>query len=185
MKPRYDQTPNALLTRHGQQLAACVGQVMSGAWLAWDRREDRWLPDEAVVFCIGDDCLAVNCWKLTDIALGWNCIDLRATPAWVATWGTDFDLVWRENPLPLLRDAAGQRVREVNVLEYLHRTTVVRAPGNPAIVGQTSESWLLHGLEFVLEEATLTIFNALDENGLTLNISEGTDFRRTSAQRAA
>jgi hypothetical protein len=177
-RPVYDDTSEALLARHGWRLAECVGCVIDRTWVAWNRRDNEWLADEAVLLGIGGHVLAINCWKMNEIALGWDCIDVAATPAWVTDWGDDFDLEWRSNGLDPLTRALGQRVRRINLIEYLHRTTVLRAPSNPSLVGTRNEAWLLNGIELVLDALTLTVFNALDENGVTLEVFSGAETRR-------
>jgi hypothetical protein len=58
-------------------------------------------------------------------------------------------------------------------------TTVVSSRDKPETVGQQNASWLLHGLEFELSQGNLTIFNALDQNGVSAERSVGSEFRRT------
>lgn len=183
--PRYDHTPDDLLRHHGDALSACLGQTIDGTWVAWDTREDCWLPDEAVILRIGSQNLEIVCWQLDGISLSWDAIDLTSKPAWVTDWGSEFSLEWRRDPLPDLKAVVGSVVRGMNVLEYRYRTTVVSARDAPETVGRQYESWLLHGLELELGGLTLSVFNALDESGVTLAPSEGPDFRRTPVRGSA
>jgi hypothetical protein len=182
--PSYEETGEALIHRHGHRLATCLNRPIDETWIAWNKRSEDWLEDEAVVLCVAGHSLAVNCWKTTEVALGWDCIDLASPPEWVADWGPEFALEWRRDALAPLAACVGRRIAAINALEHLHRITIVRSP-NPSLVGKKTESWLLHGIEFVLEGLTLTIFNALDENGVTLEPCSGQDFRRFTVPRSA
>jgi hypothetical protein len=171
-------TVEDLLKEHGARLRSLVGQTIAATWVAWDVGRDEWFADEAVIIEAGETSVEIVCWKLSEIVLSWNAIDRRHPPHWVAEWGTEFRLEWRRDAIAALRDAVAKRILGINVVEYLHRTTVVEDRQNPANVGRRHQDWLLHGLELELEGSTLNVFNALDQNGVALEPFVGEEFRR-------
>jgi hypothetical protein len=167
-----------VLQSHGARLRSLLGMAIDATCVAWDVERDEWFADEAVILDAGDSSLEIVCWKLSDIVLSWRAIDRAQPPSWVGDWGPEFKLEWRRDAIAALREACGRQVRGINVVEYLHRTTVVDDRRNPANVGRRNEAWLLHGLEFLLEGMTLGVFNALDQNGVTIEPFAGEEFRR-------
>jgi len=172
------ETVEGLLTSHGARLRSLVGKTIDATWVAWDLERDEWFVDEAVIVDAGESSLEIVCWKLSDIVLSWNAVDRAQPPHWVGEWGPEFKLVWRRDAIAALREVVGRRILGISVVEYLHRTTVVDDRRNPANVGRRNQTWLLHGLEFLLEGRTLEVFNALDQNGVTLEPFAGQEFRR-------
>jgi hypothetical protein len=166
-----------LVREHGARLRELVGARVESAWLAWDASRDEWFADEAVIVRTEITTLEIVCWRLSDIMLSWGEIDTTLPPRWVGDWGPEFDLVWRRDATATLQRAVGQDIVGVCVIEHLHRTVVLRDRRTPANV----ESWLLHGIEIELGEGVLSIFNALDENGISAERVTGADFRRTRA----
>jgi hypothetical protein len=126
--------------------------------------------------------LEIVCWKLSDIMLSVDEIDLAEAPRWVADWGPDFELSWRPTTVAELLPAIGQAIVGVNLLEYHFSTTVVRDNQNPSNVGRRNSAWLLHGIEFEFASGVLAIFNDLDKNGITAIPPSGPDFRRVRLQ---
>jgi len=172
------ESVDRLLKRHGTRLSSLVGWTIDATWVAWDVDRDEWFADEAVILDVGDVSLEIVCWRLHDIVLSWSAIDRSQAPNWVAEWGPEFSLEWRRDAIGDLREAAGRRILGINVLEYLCRTVVVEDGRDPTNVGRRTEAWLLHGLEFQLEGSTLRVFNALDQNGVTMEPLVGPEFRR-------
>src|SRR5262249_31311135 len=139
---RYDNSPHALLLRHGAMLATCIGHSIDATWVAWDAGDDSWFSEEPVVLRIAGVVLGVNCRKLDEVALCWNAIARDAPPACVAEWGREFVLHWRSEGLADLSACVGKTISRINVVEYLARSTVVFSREDPAAVGTTSEAWL-------------------------------------------
>jgi hypothetical protein len=169
-------TADELLKAHGSRLRSLIGRTIDATWVAWDAEGDEWFPDEAVILDVGETSLEIVCWKLSDIVLSWNAIDKHQPPAWVGEWSRH--LAWRRDAHPVLQGALGKRIAAINVVEYLHQTTVIDDRMNPSNIGRQDESWLLVGLELELEGCTLSVFNALDENGLALEPFVGEGYRR-------
>jgi len=171
-------TAEDLLKTHGSRLRSLIGRTIDATWVAWDVERDEWFPDEAVILDVGETSLEIVCWKLSDIVLSWNAIDKSQPPAWVSDWSIDFRLDWRRDAHPALQGALGRRIAAINLVEYLHRTTVIDDRKNPDNVGRQDEAWLLIGIELELEGCTLAVFNALDENGISLEPFVGEEYRR-------
>jgi hypothetical protein len=167
-----------LLRQHGSRLQALVGTQLTGVWAAWEDSRDEWFADEAVVIETGATNLEIVCWKLSDIMMSWDEIDLNLTPRWMADWGADLDLRWRRDALAIAEHVVGRTVTGVNILEYLHKTVVVRDPQTPSNVGRRHEAWLLHAVEVELETGVCVVFNDLDKNGVGTAPETGPDFRR-------
>jgi hypothetical protein len=53
---------------------------------------------------------------------------------------------------------------------------VVEARDEPELVGRQHASWVLNGIEFVLSRNTLSVFNALDQNCVTLRWTRQPNF---------
>ncbi len=163
-----------LLEVHGPQLRALLGRTLDALWVAWDGSRDAWFSDEAVVLQVGETRVEVVCWRVGDIVLSWNAIDLARTPAWVTSWDRERKLCWRRDALGSVAAALGQSISAIHVLEHRSRARGLWDGAHPS----GAEAWLLHGLEFTLASTTLLVFNALDENGLTLDPPSGADYRR-------
>jgi len=167
-----------LVRQHGSRLQALIGTQITGVWAAWEDSRDEWFADEAIVIETGTSNLEIVCWKLSDIMMSWDEIDLNLKPNWMADWGPDLHLRWRRDALASTKQVVGRVVRGVNILEYLHKTVVVRDPQTPSNVGRRHESWLLHALEIELETGVCVVFNDLDQNGVSTEAEAGPDFRR-------
>jgi hypothetical protein len=167
-----------LVRQHGSRLQALVGTQITGVWAAWEGSRDEWFADEAVVIETRTTNLEIVCWKLSDIMMSWDEIDLHLKPRWVADWGPDLDLRWRRDALTTTEHVVGRTVTGVNILEYLHKTVVVRDPKTPSNVGRRDEAWLLHAVELELETGVCVVFNDLDKNGVSTEPETGPDFRR-------
>ncbi|MFB9394167.1 hypothetical protein ACFPM3_20630 [Streptomyces coeruleoprunus] len=111
---------------------------MSRIWLVWDRREDEWFSDCPVLFDFDGEQVEINHWKFDDVSLTWNAIDPHRPPRW-----DGFDLEWRAEPLAGLSGLPGEPLKGVAV--FLHRE-----------------------VSFAFEDATVGVYNALDENGLSI-----------------
>jgi len=164
-RDRFTNTPARLLAEHRSRLLSLVGSSLEATWVAWDTEDDTWFDDEAVILQIGGQRLEIVCFKMNEIALTWNEIDLDSPPASVSDWS--FELSWRRNGHPVLREAVGAVVEAVSVIEHLF-TWEFPPSGRrqPEPVGAKSSCWLLHGLEFRHSQGVLQVFNALDRNGV-------------------
>lgn len=149
-------TTYALLRAHGERLRALVGMKLVATWMAWNRRDERWFADEAVVLVFSGAQLEVVCLRLDQIVLTWGEIDPRQTPSWVADW-SESDLEWRKDAHPAARAVVGRIVTAINAVEHLL---------------PHEERWMLHGIELELGPRRLLVFNAQED------AQEGGEYRR-------
>jgi hypothetical protein len=148
-EPQWHHSGRALAAAHRARFRQLIGQALHGAWLMWDLDADRWFADGPVILGFTDANVEITHRKFDDCAITWDQVDMLMPLHWC-----DLRLDWRDDGHPALRRVHGRRLREVNVIERL-----MTADWRPTV---------LHGVELQFEgRGRLTIFNALDENGLT------------------
>ncbi|MFC8277473.1 hypothetical protein ACFUJR_34040 [Streptomyces sp. NPDC057271] len=114
--------------------------------MVWDLRDDEWFCDCPVLFDFGGEQVEINHQKFGDLSLTWNTIDSAHPVRWPG-----FDLRWRPEPLSRLRALRGTPLEGVELLQWTGRDM---ASGNVDV-------------SFVFESGRVTVFNALDENGVS------------------
>ncbi|MFJ7154123.1 hypothetical protein ACIQUQ_04215 [Streptomyces sp. NPDC101118] len=145
-RPAWLHGGDEVVREHGHRLRALVGRTLTNVWLVWDRRDDEWFADCPVLFDFeGGERVEVNHRKFDDLSLTWNTVDPGAPVAWPG-----FDLEWRAEPLPGLRALRGLDLTAVELLEWT---------GEDLAQGSV-------GVGFTFGTGRVTLFNALDENGL-------------------
>ncbi|MFG2495735.1 hypothetical protein ACGFSD_32510 [Streptomyces caniferus] len=145
-QPRWRNGRSAVAQEHGHRLRGLAGRTLTNVWMVWDLQDDEWFCDCPVLFDFAGEQIEVNHHKFDDLSLTWNTIDPRHPVRWPG-----FDLQWRPEPLPGLRDLRGLPLKGVELLEWT---------GRDLAQGTTDVS-------FVFETSRVTVFNALDENGLS------------------
>ncbi|MFM9373715.1 hypothetical protein [Streptomyces sp. Da 82-17] len=145
-RPSWSHGRDEVLRQHADRLRNLAGRPLTNAWLVWDVEDDEWFPDCPVVLDFAGERVEINHHKFDDLSLTWNTIDLDRPVDWPG-----FELAWRPEPLPELRPLRGRTLDRVELLEWTGRDL---AQGNV-------------DLSFVFAAGRLTVFNALDENGLT------------------
>lgn len=83
--------------------------------------------------------------------MGWNSLTSHGPVRWPG-----IDLRWRHNAVPALTSLHGQVVQKIELLEWR---------GNDAAQGMAA-------IGFVFPHSRVTVFNALDENGLSFTAHE-------------
>lgn len=147
-EPAWHSGLQAIETMHGRRLAALVGRRLTHAWLLWDRKDDTWFADAPVLLDFSGEQLEVQHQKFDDLSLTWNTAD----PDRPVTF-PEFDLAWRDDAIPELASLEGQLVRDVSLLEWRGESGDDMAKGMVAV-------------HVRFDGGQLTVFNALDENGL-------------------
>ncbi|MCL8017994.1 hypothetical protein [Streptomyces sp. AS02] len=135
-----------VVREHGHRLRGLVGRTLTGVWMVWDRQDDEWFCDSPVLFDFEGERVEINHHRFDDLSLTWNTIDPSTPVRW-----PDFDLQWRCDPLPEPHALRGLSLKGVELLEWTGRDL---ARGNVDV-------------SFVFETCRVTVFNALDENGLS------------------
>ncbi|MGW6014440.1 hypothetical protein [Streptomyces sp. NPDC055210] len=145
-QPLWLNCRDDLVREHAQRLRGLAGRTLTGIWVVWDRQDDEWFCDCPVLFDFEGRQVEINHHKFDDLSVTWNTIDPRGAVRWPG-----FDLQWRSEPLPALQTVRGQSLKGVELLEWTGRDL---ARGNIDV-------------SFVFETNRVTVFNALDENGLS------------------
>ncbi|MFG2888314.1 hypothetical protein [Streptomyces sp. NPDC048248] len=145
-QPSWLNGRGEIVGEHGTRLGALARRTLTTAWMVWDLQDDEWFSDCPVLFDFDGEQIEINHQKFDDLSLTWNTIDPTRPVRW-----PDFDLEWRPDPLPELRALRGLCLTGVELLEWETRDL---AQGNVDV-------------SFVFEAGRATVFNALDENGLS------------------
>ncbi|MGW8604512.1 hypothetical protein ACWGLB_36905 [Streptomyces sp. NPDC055893] len=133
---------------HGNRLRGLAGRTLTRVWMVWDLRDDEWFCDCPVLFDFDGEQVEINHQKLGDLSLTWNMIDPTRPVRWPG-----FDLQWRPEPFPGLHALLGMPLKGAELLEWTGRDI---AQGNVDI-------------SFVFDSGRVTVFNALDENGVSFD----------------
>jgi hypothetical protein len=139
---------HAVAGRHGGGLHGLVGRRLTATWVVWDADNDEWFADCPVILDFAGDRLEINHQKLSDLSITWNSVDVTRAPAWPTT--DAFRLVWRDDVPSVLVDQREQVLEAVELLEWTG--------------GDLADGGVAVGLRFA--GGWLTIYNALDENGI-------------------
>ncbi len=142
----------AVATAHGPRLAGLTGRTLTRVWLAWDLTDDSWFADCPVLLDFAGEQVEVNHWKFDEIAISWNSVDPTRGVRWLGS--DDVPIAWRSEPLPELTGLVGRPVTGVELLEW---------HGDP---GDLANGTVALGVD--LGDTVLVVFNALDENGLSV-----------------
>lgn len=135
-----------VVREHGPRLRRLAGRTLTRVWMVWDLEDDEWFCDCPVLFDFDGRQAEINHQKLGDLSLTWDTIDPTRPIRWPG-----FDLRWRPEPLPELRALRGLPLKGVELLEWL---------GGDAAQGNID-------ISFTFGTGRATVFNALDENGLS------------------
>ncbi|MFD7628046.1 hypothetical protein ACFV7Q_18755 [Streptomyces sp. NPDC059851] len=145
-QPLWLNRRSDVVREHAHRLRGLAGRTLTRVWVVWDRRDDEWFCDCPVLFDFEGERVEINHHKFDDLSLTWNTIDPSGPVRWPG-----FDLQWQAAPLPGLQAQLGLPLKEVELLEW---TGGDLAQGNVDV-------------SFVFEKSRVTVFNALDENGLS------------------
>jgi hypothetical protein len=145
-QPSWQHGLASIRTRHGRRLAGLVGRRLSRAWLLWDRDADEWFADAPVLLDFDGDQLEIQHQKFDDLSITWATADPNKPVSF-----PEFDMAWRIGAMPDLAHLEGQYLRETSLLEWQG--------------GDLADGMVAVHLRF--DDGHLTVYNALDENGLS------------------
>ncbi|MFB7245640.1 hypothetical protein ACFCYX_24655 [Streptomyces populi] len=145
-RPQWLNGDSEVVVAHGLRLRALVGRPLTRAWLVWDVQDDEWFSDCPVLLDFTGEQVEINHQKFDDLSITWNTVDPRRPVQW-----SDFDLQWRHDAHPELDALRGQVLQDVQLFEW---TGSDMARGAIAV-------------NFGFSHGQVTVFNTLDENGLT------------------
>jgi hypothetical protein len=137
----------AVAAVHGRRLAMLVGRRLTRALLVWDLDEDAWFADGLILLDFEGEQVEIVHQKFDEISITWNTVD----PARPLGGGWEgLRLAWREGAPDALARLRGQTLRAVELLSW---TGADLAYGMVAV-------------GFLFPHGRVTIYNALDENGM-------------------
>ncbi|MGK5517835.1 hypothetical protein ACSNN9_00585 [Micromonospora sp. URMC 107] len=147
-RPSWLSGIDAIAHRQGRRLRGLVGRRLTRTWVVWDDDDDEWFADCPVVLDFAGERVEVNHQKFDELSITWNTVDVARAPAWPTS--DDFRLRWRDDVPAVLAARRGQRVEAVELLEWAGGDL---ADGAVTVALRFPDGWL-------------TVYNALDENGL-------------------
>jgi hypothetical protein len=147
-QPQWINGLSTITAVHGDRLRTLTGRTLTRTWLVWDLTEDSWWADCPVLLDFDGEQVEINHQKFDDLSITWNTVE----PAQPVTWPTadNLRLAWRNDATPELTALHGQTLKAVELLE---------CESNDIANGMVA-------VGFTLTNGHLTIYNALDENGL-------------------
>lgn len=146
-QPQWLRGRDNITGAHARRLASLIGLTLQHLWLVWDLDDDEWFTDAPVLLDFGATQVEIDHQKFDDLSITWNTINPKR-----AIEDSCFHLAWRPDPLPNLVDLPGRTLRHVELLEWIGGDHDM-ADGSLAIGFDLAPAWL-------------TVFNAMDENGL-------------------
>jgi hypothetical protein len=161
-RPQWLNGRDVIAAAHGSRLAALTGRTLRQVWLVWDLIGDEWFTDAPVLLDFDGEQLEVDHQKFDDVSITWNTLDPTQEIDNVAD--SCFHLAWRPGPQPQLAGLAGRTLHHVELLEWIGNGYRDMAAGSISLGFDFAPAWL-------------TIYNALDENGLE-HAGPGPEYRR-------
>ncbi|GAA2727810.1 hypothetical protein [Actinocorallia aurantiaca] len=145
----------AIVETHADRLRSLVGRRLSSVWVLWDLEDDSWFADCPVLFAFEGTQVEISHSKFSDVSITWNEIDPLAPVIWSGS-EMGFHLRWRKDESEGMAALHGRALVAVELLEW---------SGRDMAQGMVAFS-------FVFDDGRITVYNALDENGLELTPPE-------------
>lgn len=142
------------------------GKPLTASWTGWNDKENAWCEAAPVILEIGGVRYEI-CWtKEADCALSQDTINTQEP--FYCYGSEELPGEWRENALPELRQALGQVLTGMELIE--------------AEVAVNSEKlvrkyWVPNGLLFKFGKDALYLYNGFDLNGIAGQPPGGAEFR--------
>ncbi|MFI6740323.1 hypothetical protein ACIBI9_45995 [Nonomuraea sp. NPDC050451] len=146
-KPTWMRGTSAVAAAHGHRLARLEGRGLSRVMLVWDLDEDAWFSDGLVLLDFEGEQVEIVHHRFDELSITWNTVDLAQPLDWA---GEGFRLAWREDVPGESAALKGQRLQGVELLEW---------------AGQDMAQGMV-AVSFIFANGRVTIYNALDENGM-------------------
>lgn len=164
-KPNFFDDANLFLNTHKDKFEKLIGKPISRFWVMWDEKENERNPYGPVILEIDNDNYEFCAYRLDDFSFTLNTIDLTEKLDWYGM-GDEMPLSWKENGQQDLQESLNRSIAAINILIYNFNSTYVET-GEPHETG-----FMMHGIEFEMENKSgkttyFSIFNALDQNGLS------------------
>ncbi|WP_326550543.1 hypothetical protein [Micromonospora sp. NBC_01813] len=147
-EPQWCHDAATLAAAHRARFTRLIGRPLIDTWLMWDLDLDTWYANGPVILGFGDVNVEVTHRKFDECAITWNQVDMSMPPDL-----SGLRLDWRSDRHPAPLPARGRPLRAVNVIER-----IMPSHWRPHV---------LQAVEFLFDDARLSVLNALDENGLS------------------
>ncbi|MEO3798356.1 hypothetical protein ABGB14_49880 [Nonomuraea sp. B10E15] len=145
-RPEWLTSRSAITAIHGARLGHLVGRRLTRALVVWDVDEDEWFADCPVLLDFEGEQVEIKHRKFDELSITWNTIDPARSPD-----RPDFHLAWRDDVPDQLTALVGQPCSAAELLMWRNRDLV---EGTIVTLG------------FSFPNGQVTIYNALDENGI-------------------
>lgn len=176
-EPFFFNDSNLFLKTHKDEFDKLIGKKIARFWVMWNVKEDEWYPLGPVILEIENNHYEFCADKLDDFSFTINAINMQEQLDWYGL-GDEMPLVWKENGKQEMQICINLPIVDINILTYNFLGSYTES-GKPFESG-----FMMHGIEFKLNEkngpiAYFSIFNALDQNGLSSEkIEEGNQIKR-------
>lgn len=124
-----------------------VGKSIDSTYVGWYTEDDTWYEDIPIVLIIGEKQYEI-CWhEFDDLSITENQLNLNSCMV------SGLSIPMRKNSLPVLNKAIGKTILGVEL-------------GESEMSADDKKTRIINSVNFILEAGYLTVFNALDENGV-------------------
>jgi hypothetical protein len=154
-QPQWLNGQREIAAVHGRRLQALAGRYLTRAWVLWDLGDDEWFADCPVLLDFEGEQVEIQHHRFDDLSITWNSVNPSRPVAW-----SEFRLGWRHDTVPELAALRGQPLETVELLTLADPTR--RKPRSRGFSPQPTVD-----LGFTFGRGHVTIYNALDENGLS------------------
>jgi hypothetical protein len=151
--PAWLKGRTAVTAAHGRRLAMLKGRRLTQTFLVWDLDDDAWFSDGLVLLAFEGEQVEIVHQKFDELSITWNTVDPTRPLDWA---GQGLRLAWRQGVPGALAALTGQRLQAVELLEWA---------GEDMARGMVAVS-------FTFPDDQVTIYNALDENGMVFGLPD-------------
>jgi hypothetical protein len=176
-KPQFFTEAQKGLELHGDKLIDLIGKEITGSWILWDNDQNEWFSDAPVVIEIEHAIqLELLANKTEEFSITFDAIDLSEEPTW---FGDDsWNFCWKRDGKIELAQIVNCVIQEIRLVDHCPAYTIISDKNTPENVGKTSKwSWMMNAFEIICDHGEISIFNALDENGISDKLSAGKEYR--------
>ncbi|MFC1751190.1 hypothetical protein ACFL2V_20595 [Pseudomonadota bacterium] len=163
-KPEYISNTQKFLDKKREFLLAFIGSELKESWAVWDLEDDEWFKDGPILLIFENSKMVFCTNKLEELSVTNEDINLTSKPN--VSWA-EFDLAWRKNPIKEINNLLGKDLKKMYVTESEFTGSVEESKNNPELVGTRVSEWYLSGLDMEFSGGCISLFNALDENGVS------------------
>lgn len=125
-----------------------IGKTIDASYVGWYTPDDEWYEDFPIILEIGGSQFEI-CWqKFDSLSITKNQINLEKCVSYGEI------IPYKKDALPPLREAIGKRIKSVRL-------------GMSPMTFEDKVLPMINSVDFELENGFLTVYNGLDENGIS------------------